>query len=139
MTNCLFYAMFFALFLNLSLGSLRYSQINRVFMSIYKGMLEASLLTIDTNGSPVMPYYNKETLNNYVCEYLDHNISRYATDYQISTQFYERDSDSICDTYCRKVVISLKAKINLFYDYEKSQTFTVRSRFELWMRKQLVI
>ena len=134
MTNCIFYAMFFALFLNVSLGSLRASQINRVFMSIYKGMLEASVLTIDDGGEPVEPYYNKTRLEQYVHDYLDKNISRYTTDYTITTKYYVKDSDKVCTSFCRKVKVSLKAKINLLFDYEKSQTFTIRDKDELWTR-----
>ena len=131
MANCIFYAMFFTLFLNLSFGSLRMSQINRVFMSIYKGMIEASVLTIDDTGEPVEPYYNKARLEAYVHDYLDKNISKYSTNYSISTKYFVKDSEKVCTSFCRKVEITLKTKVNVLFNYEKSQTFTIRNKDEL--------
>lgn len=127
MTNCIFYSLFFALFLNLSFGSLRMSQVNRVFMSIYKGMLEASVLTIDEDGEPVVPYYNKERLTSYVDNYLKQNISKYLKEYTVNTMYYNDDLTTLCDYDCRKVSINLKGKINLFYNYDRTQTFVIRS------------
>ena len=127
MTNCIFYTLFFALFLNLSFGSLRLSQVNRVFMSIYKGMLEASVLTISDNGEPVVPYYNKSKLENYVDDYLKENLSKYIKDYTVNTLYYNDNTDIICNSNCHKVSISLNAKINALYEYDKTQTFVVRS------------
>lgn len=132
MTNCLFYTMFFTLFLNLSFGSLRYSQINRNFMSIYKGMLEACLITVNTSGEPIFPYFDKTQINDYVVNYLDKNISRYSRDYEVKTTYLVKNLDTmICSNKCTVLKISLKARINAFLDYEKDQTFVVRSEEEL--------
>ena len=132
MTNCLFYTMFFVLFLNLSFGSLRYSQINRNFMSIYKGMLEACLITINASGEPIFPYFDKEQVNEYVVNYLDKNISRYSRNYSVKTTYLVRNSDTmVCSSKCSVVKISLNAKINAFIDYSKEQTFVVRSEEEV--------
>ena len=130
MTNCIFYSLFFALFLNLSFGSLRISQVNRVFMSIYKGMLEASVLTIEDNGEPVVPYYNKNTVEIYIDNYLKENISKYTKEYTVNTKYYTENSTTTCEFECRKVSINLKAKINTFYKYDRTQTFVVRSAEE---------
>ena len=127
MTNCIFYAMFFALFLNLSFGSLRLSQVNRVFMSIYKGMLEASVLTISDDGEPVVPYYNKVRFEEYVDSYLKQNISKYLKEYTVNTKYYSDDLYTVCESSCRKVSINLKANINVFYKYDKTQIFVIRS------------
>ena len=127
MTNCIFYTLFFALFLNLSFGSLRMSQVNRAFMSIYKGMLEASVLTIDDNGEPVVPYYNQEALSTYVEDYLEKNISKYTTNYAVDVDYFDHLYFYYCQSECRKVNINLRATINVFYKYDKTQTFVVRS------------
>lgn len=132
MTNCLFYAMFFTLFLNLSFGSLRYSQINRSFMSIYKGMLEACLITINNSGEPIFPYFNETQIDDYVVNYLDRNISKYSRDYDVNTKYLVKDSpNNICTSKCTVIEISLNAKINAFLDYQKDQTFIVRSEDEV--------
>ena len=127
MTNCIFYSLFFVLFLNLSFGSLRMSQVNRVFTSIYKGMLEASVLTISDNGEPVVPYYNKLKLENYVDEYLKKNLSKYIKNYTVNTKYYNDNSYNVCVENCHKASITLKANINAFYKYDKTQTFLIRS------------
>ena len=96
-------------------------------MSVYKGMLEASVLTISESGEPVIPYYNQSTLETYIDNYLKENISKYTTKYTVKTAYFESNSQNICINYCRSVSINLKAKIYLFYDYNKTQTFVVRS------------
>ena len=131
MTNCLFYSLFFVLFLNVSFGALRFSQINRSFMSIFKGMLEASVMTIDIHGEPVVPYYNKNRVVEYSNTYLSKDISRFTKDFTIDIVFYNKETDLLCDDYCNKVKISLNAKINSFYSYDKSQTFVIRSKDEI--------
>jgi len=130
MTNCLFYSLFFVLFLSTCFGSLRYSQINRSFLSIYKGMLEAALLTIDDNGEPVVPYFNKDRVANYVNTYLDENISKYSKKYTLTTDFIDITSN-YCARECRNLKITLKADINEIFKYEKTQLFAVKTKEEL--------
>lgn len=125
MTNCLFYTIIFTLFLSVSLGSLRFSQVNRCFMSIYKGMLEASVITVDKNGESITPYYDKEVLENYITTYLENNIKRYVSDYTVDINYLDDDETS------REVSISLKANINYFFKYDKTRTFSVMSKDEL--------
>lgn len=125
MTNCLFYSIIFTLFLTVSIGSLRFSQVNRCFMSIYKGMLEASVITVDDNGESTVPYYDKEVLSNYVTTYFENNIKNYVKEYQIDIDYLDDEEKS------REVMISLRANINYLFKYEKSRTFTVMSKDEL--------
>ena len=131
MTNCLFYTLFFALFLNVSFGSLRYSQINRSFMSVYKGMLEASVVTIDKHGEPTIPYYDENKVVEYSNNYLSKNIAKYTKDYSIDITFFDKESGYLCNESCEKVKINLKAKINFFYTYDKSQIFIIKSGDEV--------
>ena len=90
-------------------------------------MLEASVLTIADNGEPVVPYYNAATFNNYVNNYLEDNISKYTKEYTVTTKYFKDDGTTLCISNCHKVSINLKAKINTFYNYDKTQTFVVRS------------
>lgn len=131
MTNCIFYSLIFILFVQVSTGSLRISQINRTFLSIYKGMLEASMITVDGNGEPIVPYYDKNILKEYVDGYLNENISKYTKKYEITYNFINKNNELICFSQCKKVKITLKAQINYFYNYEKSQSFSIVSRDEL--------
>lgn len=90
-------------------------------------MLEASVLTIDDNGEPVVPYYNKNTLTVYINDYLKTNISKYTKEYTVNTKYYSDDMITTCESNCHMVSINLKAKINVFYNYDRTQTFVVRS------------
>lgn len=124
--NCIFYTLFFTLFLNISIGSLKYSQIHRTFMSIYKGMFEACTVTINDNGEPIKPYFNMNKMANYIDEYFKVNLSKYCKDYKVSYFYIGGTNTFICSSECRMIEIDLKAKINLFFDYKKAEIFTIQ-------------
>ena len=126
MTNCIFYTLFFTLFLNISVGSLKYSQVHRTFMSIYKGMFEACTLTVDTNGEPITPYFNMDKMKNYFDNYFKVNLEKYTKDYKVSYTYIGGTNSFICRSECRTLEITLKAKINTFFNYEKTQIYTIR-------------
>lgn len=136
MTNCIFYTLFFILFINVSFGSLRMSQVNRTFMSMYKGMLEASVVTIDDNGEPIYPYYEKSFITSYVSSYLNKNISKYTKDYTLTLTFYKDDGVTVSTSTdkSRCVKFNLKANINYLFKYDKSQTYSIKSRENLWIQ-----
>lgn len=131
MTNCIFYTIIFVLFLNISFGSLRFSQVNRSFMSIYKGMLEASVITVDENGESTLPYYDEHAIDTYVNEYLKREISNYVTNYDVNISYINKDTNEVCLKACHALNITLDADINYFYKYHKTQTFIVASRGEV--------
>ena len=141
MVNCIFYVLFFTLFLSASFGSLRFSQINRSFMSIYKGMFEASVMTVNSSGEPTKPYFNTRLLENYVNEYFEKTVKRYSTDYEVSFQFYIDHSNvaEIPESISRDVKITLSAKINFLFNYNKEQEFSIKSKDELWMKDWLTL
>lgn len=128
MLNCVFYSLFFALFVSLSFGSLRLSQINRVFMSSYKGLYEASVVTVDKNGEPIFPYFDQGILKNYIFDFLSKNLDRYATNYTLNVDFYKDDGISECSSseLARNVKLSLKANINFLFKYSKQQSFSIK-------------
>lgn len=131
MTNCIFYSLIFVLFLNFSVGSIKYSQVNRTFMSIYKGVFEASLITIDESGHQIEPFYNKAVLEHYLVTYLKDNLDKYDVSYKVKIYYFDRDNNELCyDERCRDVNVTLKANINYFFKYEKSQNFSVLTREE---------
>lgn len=124
MTNCIFYTLFFALFLNMSIGSLKYSQVHRTFMSIYRGMFEACSATVGYDGNPSFPYYDANKMNSYLDEYFTQNLARYVKEYSYTYDFLNENA-SICVNYCGKVQIHLTANINSFYKYDKTQIFSI--------------
>lgn len=126
MINCIFYTLFFSLFLNISIGSLKYSQIHRTFMSIYKGMFEACTITVNESGEPITPIYNMQKMKSYIDNYFKVNLKKYTNNYKVTYNYIGGTNTFICRSNCRTIEISLNAKINLFFDYQKSEVFTIQ-------------
>ena len=126
MTNTIFYALFFSLFLNVSVGSLKYSQIHRTFLRVYKGMIEACTITMNTVGAPVEPYFSVKKMKKYVTQYFKENLSKYTDDYTVTYRFVTEDDNVVCKSECRRLYLKLTAKISSFYNYENEQYFTIR-------------
>lgn len=105
-------------------------------MSIYKGVFEASVYTVDDDGEPIEPYYNREVLKKYVTTYFDESIKKYTTDYKLNFIFYKNKSDLVAeqDEYSRKVKISLNANINYLFKFNKEQCFSIIEKEELWTK-----
>lgn len=127
MLNCLFYSIFFSLFVNLSFGSLRISQINRSFMSCFKGVYEASVVTVDRKGEPIYPYFDKKVFTEYVNTFIDQNVGKFTNDYTLTISFFKDDgvTESALVVYPKSVKVSLDAKVNSLFEYSKSQKFTI--------------
>lgn len=136
MTLCLFSTIFFVLFANLSMGCLRLTQIDRTFMDSYKGMYEACVITIDSEGEPIKPYFDQTLIRYYLAEYLEPNVKKYTTDYFMNVKFYTGDNDVQCKSErdkARKVRVFLEASINFLFGYSKGRNFVIKERTELWM------
>lgn len=133
MTNCIFYTLFFVLFLNLSFGSLRISQVNRAFLSTYKGLYESCTITVGEDGQPIYPFFNQNLLTNYVTNFIDENVGKFVTSYDLTINFYALDGITECgeDDLARTAKISLNADINYLFHYNKEQSFTVEERTNL--------
>lgn len=130
MVNLIFYTLFFALFVNFSFGSLRYSQINRAFMSSYKGLYESCVVTVSNAGEPIKPFFDKDLVKEEVKAYLAENVGKYTKDYKFLVMFYQSDHKTLCSSneYARTVKISLRTKINYLFTYYKEQFFTITGR-----------
>ncbi len=127
MANCICYALIFAFFLNFTMGSINFSGVNRTFLGIYRAIFESSAQTIDEKANPVAPLYKKDVLERLLKEYFDSNLTRYVSSYKMRVYYFNDETDkTICtSTYCSNVEVSLKCYINLFFSYEKSQSFSL--------------
>lgn len=126
MTNTIFYILMFSVFASFSIGSINYFGVNRTFMLMYKGVIESSLKTVDKNGLPVSPYFDRDALKANVELYLSNNLPKYVDEYTVNYYYFDPiDKTYTTDEYVRAVKISLKAYINNLYQYEKAREFYV--------------
>ena len=129
MTNCLFFAFGFCLFLPFSFGGMTYSGIHRSFLNMHRSILEVSVVTIGDDGEDIKPYFNEQVLESYLTSYLKDNVEKYNTNYQASIIYYDADTSSINTNHrADKVRICLQAEINTFYTYKNAREFTIDSR-----------
>ena len=106
-----------------------YSGVNRTFLSMYKGVLESSVAYVDEKGEPISPYFLKDTLEDYVTNYFEENLTRYVTHYEASIYYFNEEDGSLCTSkYCDAVKISLRCDINYFFHYEKGRNFYLNSK-----------
>lgn len=133
MLNCIFYSLFFVLFIDLSTGSLRLSQINRIFLSTYKGMYEACVVTVGDDGEEIYPYFNQTLINSHIRTFLDEKLTRYTTNYVLTCDFYNEDGITKCseNDLARCLKINLKANVNFLFKYDKLQTYSIKDKNNL--------
>ncbi len=128
MTNLIFFTIIASIMLNFSFGVMNYSGINRTFELAVKGPLEMSCLTLDNSATEVAPYFYRDFLEENVELYFAMNLPRYTKEYTTAYYYFNDEEDrSYCTSkYCRGVKISLKAKINTFFEYENAKEFYVK-------------
>ncbi len=128
MTNCVFFLVLATLMLNFSFGAMNYSGINRTFELAVKGPLESSCLILDMDANQVVPYFYKTKLEENMEYYFAMNLPRYTSDYTTAYYYFNDGEDrSYCSSkYCRGVRISLKAKVNSFFEFKKAKDFYVK-------------
>ena len=104
-------------------------------MQAYKGMLEASTVTVDSNGESMYPYFGKTQLNEYMESYLNQNLKKYTKKFRLKVAYRIEGTKQMCRDECREVSIILYAKINNFLNYEKEQVFVIKRGDEVWTIK----
>lgn len=129
MENLIFFTLIASLFINFTFGAMKLSGVNRTFLSMYKGILESSVAYVDKDGYPIKPYFLQDTLEDYVTNYLDKNLTRYVTHYEASIYYFNKEDETICTSeYCQAVKISLKCDINYFFHYSKARNFYINTK-----------
>ena len=125
MTEMIFYAIMFSMFISFSFGCITFSSVHRTFSLMYRGLFECATSTIGEDGEPTA-YFNKEKVSEYVITYLDDNLPRYVTGYEVSYYYLYEDSGLVCTSnQCSAVKISLKTDISYIFHYEKAMTFYI--------------
>lgn len=124
MENLIFFSLIFALFINFGVGAINFSGVNRTFMSIYRGLIEASIAYIDEEGEPIDPYFKKDILETYLTNYFQENLTRYVTHYTASIYYFNYEDETVCTSkYCQAVKVSLDCQINFMFHYSKARIF----------------
>lgn len=93
-------------------------------MSMYKGLLEACTVTVDNYGDPIKPYFDTLMTTYHVLQFKN-NISKYTKDYSLTYKFLTDNDKIVCKKECRRLRVTLTAKINGFYNYNNTQTFAI--------------
>ena len=129
MGNIAFYALIFVLFLQFAFGAIDYSGVNRTFLNLYRGVIEASLITVGDDGEPTYPYFDEKALKENLYTYLDENLTRYVTHYTTGLYYFDPEDELMCTSHhCSAVKITLKADINYFFHYENAKSYVVNKR-----------
>ena len=132
MENLLFFALIFSTIINFTMGAIDFSGVNRTFLSMYKGMFEASVIYVGENGKPCKPYFNKELLKEYVTNYFERELTTYVTHYEASIYYFDKDDGMMCTSKtCDSVRISLDCDINYFFHFSKARDFYINSKVAL--------
>ena len=100
-------------------------------MSMYKGLLEACTVTVDNYGDPIEPYFDTLMTTYHVLQFKN-NISKYTKDYSLTYKFLTDNDKIVCKKECRRLRVTLTAKINGFYNYNNTQTFAIKDGDNLW-------
>ncbi len=126
MVEMIYYVIMFSFFLNFSFGCIEYSNINRAFSLMYRGLFETALATIDERGNPGA-HFNEEKIEEYIPLYIGANMPKYVTSYTINYYYFDEETGLVCTShFCKALKISIKAHINYFFDYEKAMNFYVK-------------
>lgn len=126
MTNLIYCAFVAILFFTFSIGAINFSGVNRTFLSMYRGLIEPSIASVD-EGENDIPYFSEPVLESYVIDFLDDNLYRYVDEYTVGFFYFNLEDGSMCtDSRCRGVKISLKCDINAMFHYEKAKDYYIK-------------
>ena len=109
-----------------------YSSIHRSFLNMHRSILEISIVTVGDDGEDVPPYFNEQTLEYYVTNYLKDNVKKYCSNYKASIIYFDAETKAInTNHHANGVRISLSGEINSFYTYKRAREFTIDSRGDI--------
>lgn len=123
------YSILFTIAATFMTGSLKYSAVNRSFMLLHRGPLEAAITDRDWQGYYLKqgPRFDSFKAHGIVISYLEDNILKYTTECYVTFDDYDdaeltKESEGVRPIAIR---VSIKAKINYLYTYENSRVFII--------------
>lgn len=103
---------------------IRTSAVNKILVSMPKGIFESSCYVLDTKNPP---YFIKDNLERNVLDYVDSCLPNYTKWYRLKFYYYNIESKEIClDEKCRGVEITLRAFISSFYTYKRTMFYEIK-------------
>lgn len=110
--------------------SYRLSGVNRTFLLLPKGIIENSIIIIESHNYE-KPFFDIDYLQNETKRYFTVNLGEYVSTYDLSFYFFDKDgSDDHFEERYDGVSIALKTKIIADMYYENSLTFTIKNHVE---------
>lgn len=105
---------------------MNYSSMNRTIMLLHPSIFQKNTLFIDDDGEFITPYFDQKELSHDIVDYFNDNVEKYCDSLILNIKFLEGENNASCiSDYCRGVSVSVKAKINYFYNYENGFTFYI--------------
>ena len=99
--------------------------INRVIIAAPIQLFETSI-PLATQDKEVTLYYEKETLKHNYETYLEKELTKYTSSYEVQYYFYNTNNGGFCDEKdCQGVEIDITAKIMLWMDYERVMKYEI--------------
>lgn len=99
-------------------------------MSSYKGLYEASVVTVGADGEPIFPYFNQQILRSYANEFIGEKVAHFTGNFTLKVNFFQKDGVTECteNDLARSVKINLKADVNFLYKYNCEKCFSISER-----------
>lgn len=106
--------------------------LNKTIYNIPKSLFENAIVLVQNETTEdVILYFNGPNLEYYVTSYLNDNLHDYSLEYDVSFNYYESKSKTMCRSdKCDGVRVIFQTKIMNLYDYRKTISYEVRKNNE---------
>lgn len=121
---------FFVVVLSFNFFAISYqvTGVNRLVLGAPLSLFETAIdmYGIDYNKGP---HFNKEMLENNITSYFSFHMPRYTDDYSLSYYYYNTTDHSLdMSNEVKAVEVSVTANLVLFYQYQKTMYYEIRSQ-----------
>ena len=113
---------------NFFMISYQVTGINRLVLGAPLSLFETAInmYQIDKGDGP---YFNKEILVDNITSYFSYHMPRYTDDYLLSYYYYNIEDHSLdMSDQTKAVEVTLKANLILYYHYQKTMYYEIRSQ-----------
>ena len=102
--------------------------INRLVLGAPLSLFETAINMYQIDQSEG-PYFDKEILVNNITSYFSYHMPRYTNDYLLSYYYYNIENHSLdMSDKAKAVEVTLTADLSLYYHYQKTMYYEIRSQ-----------